>query len=94
MPYNDEELTLIFYWADGLCFYCEKKLSFSNYGKVGERGAWEVDHFIPIASNGAHQMYNLVPACVSCNTEKSDMMPWEYQPLRFKQGDRDPNNYL
>ena len=53
-----------------------------------------MDHFYPIASGGAHQPYNWVPACVGCNTEKSDAFPWEFDPDRFRPGDRDPANYL
>jgi len=57
-------------------------------------GAWEVDQFYPIASGGAHQPHNWVPACVGCNTEKSDTFPCEFDPDRFRPGDRDPASYL
>ena len=67
----------------GRCYYCGKAISFKNYGRVGEKGAWEVDHFIPESRGGIHSFENWVPACVPCNTEKGDMMPWEYQPGRF-----------
>lgn len=61
---------------------------------VSEKEELEFDHFIPIASNGAHQPYNWVAACVTCNTEKADMLPWEFNPDRFRQGDRDPSHYI
>lgn len=94
MAYNDNDINWVYDRTGGRCLYCDIKLSFKNYGVVGEKGAWEVDHFIPRASNGAHQPYNWVPACINCNTEKSDLFPWEYQPLRFTKGDRDPENYV
>jgi 5-methylcytosine-specific restriction endonuclease McrA len=94
MPYTNGEVNLVYDRTGGRCFYCGIQLSFRNYGAIGKKGAWEVDHFIPIASNGAHQLYNWVPACVSCNTEKGDLLPWEYDPDRFRKGDRDPYNYL
>jgi len=53
-----------------------------------------VDHFIPLAAGGADQPYNWVPACVDCNTRKSDLFPWEFEPETFATGDRDPANYL
>jgi len=94
MGYRNEDLNDIYDRTGGYCFYCDMRLSWMNYGKVGVRAAWEVDHFIPIRSNGAHQFYNLVPACVGCNTEKSSLLPWHYEPSRFSQGDRNPDNYL
>lgn len=93
MSYTNDELNDIYDRRSGTCFYCGIRLSFVNYGKVGQKGAWEVDHFIPVASKGTHQFYNWVAACIDCNTQKSDLLPWELDPGRFGQGDRDPNNY-
>ena len=61
---------------------------------VGQRGAWELDHFIPFSRGGSDQLYNLVPACVDCNMQKSDLMPWEFDPGTFAAGNRDPDHYL
>ena len=83
MAYSEAEVNLVYDRTNGRCFYCGVQLSFKNYGKVGEKGAWEIDHFIPIASNGAHQPYNWVPACVECNTAKSGALPWEFSPDTF-----------
>jgi 5-methylcytosine-specific restriction endonuclease McrA len=94
MAYSEDDVNWVYDRTKGACFYCGKLLSFKNYGQVGYTGAWEVDHFIPLASNGADQPYNWVAACVSCNTEKSDMLPWEFDPRRFRTGDRDPDHYL
>jgi len=94
MSYSDDDINWVYDRSDGTCLYCEKRLSFANYGVVGAHGAWEVDHFIPIRSAGAHQPYNWVAACVECNTLKRDLMPWEFDPERFRRDDRDPDNYL
>jgi 5-methylcytosine-specific restriction endonuclease McrA len=94
MAYTDDDIEWVYYRTDAYCFYCDIKLSLKNCGKVGERGAWEIDHFIPLRSNGAHQPYNWVPVCIDCNTRKSDLLPWEFDPGRFRQGDRDPDNYI
>ncbi|SRR6266849_1568156 len=89
-----DDVEWVFYRTDGRCFYCEEDLVLGNRGDVGARGAWELDHFIPFSRGGSDQPWNLVPACVACNTEKSDLMPWEYEPERFAKGDRDPEKYL
>ena len=77
----------------GRCFYCGIQLAFHSYGAVGARGSWEVDHFIPLASRGADQPYNWVPACIAC-TDKSDLLPWQFEPRRFGSGIRDPELHL
>lgn len=94
MAYSNDELNWVYDRTNGGCFYCGKALSFTNYGKVGKRGAWEVDHFISRRSGGAHKLYNWVAACVACNTGKSDAFPWEFDPDRFRRGDRRPDTYL
>ncbi len=87
------DLEWIFSRTNGLCFYCGKKLCANNRGYFAGRGACEIDHLIPFSRGGADQPYNLVPACVGCNREKSDMWPWEFDE-RFRVGDRNPDNYV
>lgn len=70
MGFIDEELSEIYDKNDGYCRYCDKKLAFTNYGRLGERGAWEVDHSVPRSRGGTDYLRNLVPACVDCNREK------------------------
>lgn len=94
MRYSDDDLNWVLDRTRGRCFYCKKQLSFKNYGILEERGAWEIDHFIPLASGGADQPYNWVPACIECNSEKRDLLPWEFDPDRFRQDDSDPDNYI
>ena len=54
------------------CIYCHKKLVFKNSQK-DERGAWNADHLIPDAGDGATTIVNGVAACFECNSKKSAM---------------------
>ena len=53
MAYSENDINELYDFTDRTCFYCEKWISFKNYGAVGEVGAWEVDHFIPLHSSRA-----------------------------------------
>lgn len=44
----------------GECFYC------------GLRADLTMDHVIPLAKGGRHSIGNIIPACGSCNSSKSD----------------------
>ncbi len=70
MGYTDEELTDIFERTDGCCHLCSSRIAFSNYGRLGARGAWEVDHSNPRANGGTDRLNNLYAACISCNRSK------------------------
>lgn len=50
-------------WA---CAYCD--------AAFGPEVVCEVDHVVPLARGGAHDLHNLVPACQACNGAKSDRM--------------------
>lgn len=78
MAYTEDELNYIYDKNRGYCWHCAKKLSFQNYGRPGEKGAWEVDHSIPISRGGTHHLNNLVPACVECNRSKQDLTSPEF----------------
>lgn len=71
-PYDDDRLTEIFDYGHGECACCGKQLSFSNYGTFGRRGAWEVDHRVPLSQGGSDNLRNLQPMCIPCNRSKSD----------------------
>jgi 5-methylcytosine-specific restriction endonuclease McrA len=80
MQYSDEDLSIIFNKTRGHCWHCGRPLAWKNYGKhSGERGAWEVDHSIPIARGGTDHLNNLVPACIDCNRGKQDRTPREFE---------------
>ncbi len=70
MAFNEEELNQIYDRTSGHCHVCHKKLAFKNYGTVGARAAWEVEHSIPQAKGGTDHPNNLYPACISCNRSK------------------------
>lgn len=50
----------------------------------GSGGDMEIEHVKPIAARGAHAIYNIVPACASCNSSKRarEMSEW-YQAQPF-----------
>ncbi|KZE50983.1 HNH endonuclease domain-containing protein [Rossellomorea marisflavi] len=50
------------------CFYCGKRLT-------GQKRETHVDHFIPWSFVQSDQIWNLVLACNTCNTSKSDKLP-------------------
>lgn len=56
-----------------------KKLSLKNYGILGEKGAWEVDHGVPVSRGGTNYLRNLWPACIECNRDKSDRGAQSYK---------------
>ncbi len=72
MPFSDDVINVVYDKNDGYCYYCGKKLSFANYGEVGARGSWHIDHSRPKAKGGSDYLRNLVPACIDCNLGKSD----------------------
>jgi hypothetical protein len=70
MKYSEEKLNDVFDRTDGRCHLCHRTLTFSNYGELGARGAWEVEHSIPKALGGSDHLNNLYPSCVPCNRSK------------------------
>ncbi|MGD0496198.1 MAG: HNH endonuclease signature motif containing protein [Candidatus Bathyarchaeia archaeon] len=47
-------------------------------GRLGKRGAWEVDHSRPLSRGGTDYLRNLVPSCVECNRSKGDLGTREF----------------
>jgi|SRR5882724_7087495 len=70
MAYTRTELRHIYDRTSGYCHICGKKLSFTNYGGSGSKGAWHVEHSIPRARGGTDHGNNLYAACIACNLEK------------------------
>lgn len=70
---DDERLNDIYDKTDGYCHICHKKLSFSNYGIHGARGAWEIEHSKARKNGGTNHLNNLFPAHISCNREKGTL---------------------
>lgn len=72
MAYSTDELEVIYDRTSGYCHLCRKKLAFTNYGVLGARGAWEVEHSVARANGGTDRLNNLYAACIPCNREKRD----------------------
>ncbi|MXP42991.1 HNH endonuclease [Allopontixanthobacter sediminis] len=61
----------IFKWTSRqrkICFYCGKRCE----------NRFEVDHFVPLAKGGAHEIDNLRISCRSCNRRKCATDPWQF----------------
>lgn len=71
MAFDRQQRRAIYDRTDGHCHICYIKLSFENYGIVGGRAAWEVEHSRPRVLGGTHHGNNLYAACIPCNREKS-----------------------
>ena len=78
MKYSDDDLRDILEKSSGDCAYCEKQLAWANYGRDGYRGAWHVDHRVPVSRGGTDHMNNLSAACIDCNLSKGDMTAREF----------------
>ena len=55
--------------AKGVCHYC---------GRAVPPHALTMDHIVPIARGGKSTKGNTVPACKSCNSEKKQRLPMEW----------------
>jgi hypothetical protein len=72
MAFSEEQLKNIYDRTSGYCHICRKKLAFKNYGCIGARGAWEVEHSRPKSRGGTNRLNNLYAACISCNRSKNN----------------------
>jgi 5-methylcytosine-specific restriction endonuclease McrA len=70
MGFSDEARSRIYDRTGGYCHICGRKVYFQNYGFLGARGAWEVEHSIPWALGGTDHLNNLYAACIVCNRGK------------------------
>ena len=55
----------------GLCIYCQKPFPVAHHGHRSVHRA-SIDHIEAKANGGTDAMSNLVVACYSCNSRKSD----------------------
>jgi hypothetical protein len=63
-------LNAIYDRTSGYCHVCGKKVYFTNYGRFGRRGAWEIEHSVARVNGGTDRLCNLYAACISCNRKK------------------------
>jgi 5-methylcytosine-specific restriction endonuclease McrA len=76
---SKKERRQIYDSTGGYCHLCHAKVSWTNYGLHGRKGAWEIDHSVARANGGTDRLNNLKPACTSCNREKQDMTTRGYR---------------
>jgi hypothetical protein len=72
MGFDEDTIEWVYRRTDGHCHLCRKKLSLKNYGVVGARMSWHIDHSVAQARGGTDHRNNLYPACIHCNTSKQD----------------------
>lgn len=72
MAFDENQRRKIYDRTDGYCHICHKKLAFKNYGAMGARGAWEVEHSRPRSKGGTDHGNNLYASCIPCNRDKSN----------------------
>ncbi len=70
--FDDETKIKVYEKTDGCCHLCHKKIAKKNYGVIGARGAWEIDHSKPASKGGSNHMNNYQPACITCNRKKGN----------------------
>ncbi|PWG61184.1 HNH endonuclease [Spiribacter halobius] len=70
MTFDEARLRQIFERTQGRCHLCRRPLAFSNHGRSGHRGAWEVEHSIPRSRGGTNRLNNLYAAHITCNRSK------------------------
>jgi 5-methylcytosine-specific restriction enzyme A len=56
--------------AKGVCYYC---------GQPTAPGELTMDHIVPLARGGKSTKGNLAPACKTCNTQKKQLLPMEWE---------------
>lgn len=72
IPFTEDIRGKVLEKTDKHCHICHKALAKKNYGAIGLRGAWEIDHSIPISKGGTNHLNNLYPACIPCNRKKGN----------------------
>lgn len=55
--------------STGICYYCSRTFPPAQL---------TMDHLIPLARGGRSEKFNLVPCCKACNTQKSHLLPAEW----------------
>ena len=60
------------------CFYCRNQLD----------SDWAIDHFLPWSFVLDDKLWNLVPSCRGCNSDKSDSIPVDHLDRLFEKNAR------
>jgi 5-methylcytosine-specific restriction endonuclease McrA len=56
--------------ASGKCYYCGQTVPYKEL---------TMDHLVPLTRGGRSTRDNLVPSCKSCNNQKKNMLPLEWE---------------
>lgn len=64
IEWSEHQWNQLLEWFANCCAYC------------GCKGNLTIDHFIPLVKGGDHALYNIVPACLKCNTSKKHSDPY------------------
>lgn len=56
--------------ASGRCYYCQQTVPYKEL---------TMDHLVPLTRGGRSTRDNLVPSCKSCNNQKKNMLPLEWE---------------
>ncbi|MDY0267919.1 HNH endonuclease [Trichloromonas sp.] len=56
--------------AGGICHYCGMKVAPKDL---------TLDHLVPVSRGGKSTKSNCVPACKSCNNQKKNLLPMEWE---------------
>lgn len=79
MSYDKSQLREIYRKTNGRCHLTGRRLVFKHYGRVGYRGAWEVDHSRPRSCGGADHGNNLYPSCLIANRSKGNQSTYSFR---------------
>lgn len=69
-PIDDAKVRKAFDRTRGRCHICAGDLVWANRGANGARGAWHLEHSVPLALGGTNHGNNLYVACIDCNIAK------------------------
>lgn len=72
IPFAEDVRAKVLAKTNNQCHICHKKVAKKNYGIVGLKGAWEIDHSVPISKGGSNHLNNLYAACIPCNRKKGN----------------------
>lgn len=67
---DNDKLRCAFDRTQGRCHLCGIQLAWKNRGVHGARGAWHLEHSVPLAKGGTNHGNNLYVACIDCNLTK------------------------
>ncbi len=77
-PINKEGIDRLLSDQKGLCAYCKRELD----------GNYHIDHFVPLAQDGAHSLENILLSCPTCNLQKGAKSPLSFmntkEPSKIK----------